>query len=1425
MPPGGRRGAKQGPKWTREPQLGDLVLAKIKGYPAWPAKISKPEDWSQTPMPRKFFVYFYGTREIAFVPLADLQEFTEKTKNDLLNRAPNIKVQRKYVQAYNDAVEQICKAYSELPKSSEAASGALPDQSEKTTEHLAKSPVDGQTPGLGRMESDSPTDDSNASGPGSGTEEDMQDGGHEIGDHSLAVSQNKTSSLQDPQHPKTKKQVASKSALDMYLEQEHSPTSVRAERETEEVKIENESRPPEGFVLDPNLEVVCALEVPTKSKANKLLRNAERKENKRADIGSSTGRTATEVAFDVLNMTADKESREFKKSKITAKQSLATGSERRDHNKIVHGKRDKDFTGKSSGGFSSNKKSQPGGGRRKMDSNTDIRPAKKPRLMDKAGETDKTVVKSEAKLSINYEKQSAMKHERSTAVETGKNTIPKTGISDDRARRSDSVVSPVSRLHSEVVEPASGSATQSTVADSAKKGSSMKEGASRVDRQLDKPKRRACRFDDDEDEGQRTPLHRTSAKSISTHIVSSEKAGSRGNFSSHVGNASLKKPGPATEEKSKGSGMSPAKHELVCSSPNQDKVHARHQVMGRRSITGSVDTFAGMGNKMNLVDRKSSSQVKMPTPSEVKKLHSSSKQLHLTSGNSHSRNYPASEKNSLLSKSEDTKAKSKPGAQAVEHKVSTTVIVSAERAGKWDHLKEERSITVDKAASEPNPDSVKSMKHLIAAAQARRNLMASTHGKFDGPLTDNAGSTSTPYGLPGLSPSPVFRIPSPPRIALPESPGQRIVLKSPMELDHEHGKSPKSRQASGSPSGGTDAAIARDALEGMIETLSRTKDSIGRATRHAIECCKYGIAGEIVELLVQKLESEPNLHRRIDLLFLVDSITQCSHSQRGVAGASYVPTVQAALPRLLGAAAPPGSSARENRRQCLKVLRLWLERKIMPEEILRKYMGDIEVPNDDTSTSFMLKRPSRAERSVDDPIREMDDMLVDEYGSNATFELSGILSSKVFEDDEDFPRNNGLSPFISQHVESDNIRETEDTIAPASAEEHIIRPENVTTVAAIEGALEGNKQHTDGAILIEHDSRQEPGSEQALIDQNKLPPLPDGPPPLSSDSPPPPLPLDSPPPLPLPSGSSPPPPLPSDSPPPPPPLPPSPPPAAPPPPPPPLPLSPASPPPPPPPPLPSGPPPQPAPPRPPTQASPLPSILPPVPSSPSSLGYQPPAPEYFRTPNGNQLTQMTQAIGNTTNFIPGGSANGQTAVKFVPSMPAEYGNNNVFMAPQTSNGNYQFRPTGVPFQQGNFSAFPSAQTPPVHSHSRIAHMNPLGQQAVPPPRNPYIVQSFPNSQSHYPSEEHWRMASGNFSPDDQHNNWLAGARALSCSEGSFVQDGYSRSNIDRSSMNPMNHQHTVLNHLPSGAPLPGHVVPQMLPARSDIHSLNCWRPS
>jgi hypothetical protein len=64
----------------------------------------------------------------------------------------------------------------------------------------------------------------------------------------------------------------------------------------------------------------------------------------------------------------------------------------------------------------------------------------------------------------------------------------------------------------------------------------------------------------------------------------------------------------------------------------------------------------------------------------------------------------------------------------------------------------------------------------------------------------------------------------------------------------------------------------------------------------------------------------------------------------------------------------------------LQVLRLWLERKIFPESVLRRYMNDIGGSGDDKTVKLSFRRPSRAERSVDDPIREMEGMLVDEYG-------------------------------------------------------------------------------------------------------------------------------------------------------------------------------------------------------------------------------------------------------------------------------------------------------------------------------------------------------------------------------------------------------------------------------------------------------------
>lgn len=62
----------------------------------------------------------------------------------------------------------------------------------------------------------------------------------------------------------------------------------------------------------------------------------------------------------------------------------------------------------------------------------------------------------------------------------------------------------------------------------------------------------------------------------------------------------------------------------------------------------------------------------------------------------------------------------------------------------------------------------------------------------------------------------------------------------------------------------------------------------------------------------------------------------------GIAGASYIPIVQAALPRLLGAAAPPGSGARENRRQCHKVFYFWsLEAYGYAEKVLNIFPEEL----------------------------------------------------------------------------------------------------------------------------------------------------------------------------------------------------------------------------------------------------------------------------------------------------------------------------------------------------------------------------------------------------------------------------------------------------------------------------------------------------
>ncbi|KAL6543942.1 RPR [Orobanche gracilis] len=502
-------------------------------------------------------------------------------------------------------------------------------------------------------------------------------------------------------------------------------------------------------------------------------------------------------------------------------------------------------------------------------------------------------------------------------------------------------------------------------------------------------------------------------------------------------------------------------------------------------------------------------------------------------------------------------------------------------------------------------DSVTSMKHLIAAAQAKKkqaHVQNSYANHFQLVLPDAdmlQQSPSSTHLASNITPQlDVQTLHSNP----PSSDVRQLIsVKDHEDMEFERRLSSGHQATGRSLNGDTEAAVARDAFEGMIETLSRTKESIGRATRLAIDCAKYGIANEsrfefievesyeerkssdllieghvqnsrvdiflplaipsrfignglmavasnhncfkVVELLIRKLENEPSFHRRVDLFFLVDSITQCSYNQKGIAGASYLPIVQAALPRLIGAAAPPGTGAHENRRQCHKVLRLWLERKILPEYVLRRYMDDIGGRNDESSTGILQRRPSRVERAFDDPIRDMEGMFVDEYGrrpnfceGNATFQLPGLLPSHFFnegEEDEDegtfatgakdVPDTSPSTHHTLASRDPDNC-----TVTPSDRRHCILEDvdgelemEDVSAHQKDEGPFSGN----DTAQVSLHEPNSD-GIFQSASSMSEFLPSPEGSPPLPSGSPPesPPLPTSPPPPPPPPSSPSPPPP-------------------------------------------------------------------------------------------------------------------------------------------------------------------------------------------------------------------------------------------------------------------------------------------------------------
>ncbi|PNY14295.1 enhancer of AG-4 protein 2-like, partial [Trifolium pratense] len=391
-------------------------------------------------------------------------------------------------------------------------------------------------------------------------------------------------------------------------------------------------------------------------------------------------------------------------------------------------------------------------------------------------------------------------------------------------------------------------------------------------KQVQRKRKAVCLHEDDD--VPKTPVHGGAAKNMKSPFATGVKKGNNAHSeksdaacrnSSQLEDAHLKEPSSQLHNDT-----SSIKHPEKVKADEVNHVHVPHshdkldskQFPSKVAKVSSASPVksphpvppATKSNAERNAERSKSSKpmVKASSIATQKKADNGSSKslLNLSS----SQNPVSAHKKKLASSAEISKTTPKTLPQAVDVPVSTVDFkeLDALHVDRFEEGMVERS---DIYIGSGNSETSKNMKHLIAAAQAKWKKAHSQYLSSD--MHHVQGGTPSPSTVqPFFSVSSNFAqtdvqgVHEHTTSASPPTNEYHSVSQNQLDADEieERRVGSVQRGPGGSLSGDTEAAVARDAFEGMIETLSRTKESIGRATRLAIDCAKYGIANERARL-------------------------------------------------------------------------------------------------------------------------------------------------------------------------------------------------------------------------------------------------------------------------------------------------------------------------------------------------------------------------------------------------------------------------------------------------------------------------------------------------------------------------------------------------------------------------------------------------